>query len=112
MSIDKSEGRFEIITYVPDELGIRENRTGDVIVLKHRDLNSEQFVGQIVMFLNDQNDAIGKLINDEKYWEQKAIERITELEKENKELKEENETLKIYLEQANSKDKISDDSNA
>lgn len=104
-----SEERFEVITNVPDELGIRENRSGDVIVLKHRDLNSEQFVGQIVMFLNDQNDAIGKLINDEKYWEQKAIERITELEKENKELKEENETLKILLKQANSTDNIKGD---
>lgn len=104
-----SEERFEVITNVPDELGIRENRSGDVIVLKHRDLNSEQFVGQIVMFLNDQNDAIVKLINDEKYWEQKAIERITELEKENKELKEENETLKILLKQANSTDNIKGD---
>ena len=104
-----SENRFEVITNVPDELGIRENRSGDVIVLKHRDLNSEQFVGQIVMFLNDQNDAIVKLINDEKYWEQKAIERITELEKENRELKEENETLKILLKQANSTDNIKGD---
>ena len=104
-----SEERFEVITNVPDELGIRENRSGDVIVLKHRDLNSEQFVGQIVMFLNDQNDAIVKLINDEKYWEQKAIDRIKELEKENKELKEENETLKILLKQANSTDNIKGD---
>lgn len=26
-----SEERFEVITNVPDELGIRENRSGDVI---------------------------------------------------------------------------------
>lgn len=80
--------RFTIILDYDDEIGVKENRSGDVVVLNHRDLNSEQFVAQLVMFLNDQNDAIEKLINDERFWEQKAIERITELEEENKELKE------------------------
>ena len=75
--------RFTLIMDYDDEIGVKENRTGDVLVLKHRDLNSEQFVAQLVVFLNEQNDAIEKLIKDEKYWEKKAIERINELEKEN-----------------------------
>lgn len=79
--------RFELILNYPNEIGVKETHSGDVIVLNHRDLNSEQFVAQLIMFLNEQNDAIEKLIKDEKYWEQKAIERITELEEENKELK-------------------------
>ncbi len=97
-----SENRFEVITNVPDELGIRENRTGDVIVLKHRDLNSEQFVGQLCMFLNDQNDMIIKLVEDARQWEETALTRIKELEKEN-------ETLKVCLAQANSTDNIKGD---
>ena len=84
-----TEKRFTIILDYDDEIGVKENRSGDVVVLNHRDLNSEQFVAQLVMFLNEQNDAIEKLIKDEKYWEQKAIERITELEQENKKLKKE-----------------------
>lgn len=89
-----TENKFTIILDYDDEIGVKENHSGDVIVLNHRDLNSEQFVAQLVMFLNEQNDAIDKLINDEKYWEEKAIERITWLEKENNELKEKNEQLK------------------
>ena len=85
-----TEKRFTIILDYDDEIGVKENRSGDVIVLNHRDLNSEQFVAQLIMFLNEQNDAIEKLIKDEKYWEQKAIKRITELEKENKELQQSN----------------------
>jgi len=84
-----TEKRFTIILDYDGEIGVKENHSGDVIVLNHRDLNSEQFVAQLVMFLNEQNDAIVKLINGEKYWEEKAIERINGLEKENNELKEE-----------------------
>ena len=92
-----TEDKFTIILDYDDEIGVKENHSGDVIVLNHRDLNSEQFVAQLVMFLNEQNDAIDKLINGEKYWEEKAIERITGLEKENNELKEEKELLRNKL---------------
>ena len=82
--------RFTIIGN-NSEIGVKEHKSGDVIVLTHRDLNSEQFVAQIVTFLNEQNEAIEKLIAKEKYWEQKAIQRINYLEEENEQLKESNE---------------------
>lgn len=91
MSEDK---RFKMIADYEDELGILESRSGDVLVLKHRDLNSEQFVSQLCQFLNDQNDTIEKLINDELYWEDKAIKRINELKEKIKELK--NENMEYY----------------
>ena len=90
----KCEDRFTIITNYDDEIGVKENRSGDVLVLKHNDLNAQEFVAQLVVFLNDQNQAIVDLFDGSKYWSDKATERITELEKENKELKKENEQLK------------------
>ena len=83
----KCEDRFTIITNYDDEIGVKENRSGDVLVLKHNDLNAQEFVAQLVVFLNDQNQAIVDLFDGSKYWSDKATERITELEKENKELK-------------------------
>ena len=87
------EERFTII-WNNSEIGVKEHKSGDVIVLTHRDLNSEQFVAQIVTFLNEQNDAIEKLITKEKYWEQKAIQRINYLEEENEKLKKDIQDLK------------------
>ena len=87
-----TEKRFTIIGN-NSEIGVKEHKSGDVIVLTHRDLNSEQFVAQIVTFLNEQNEAIEKLIAKEKYWEQKAIQRINYLEEENEQLKQENQEL-------------------
>lgn len=85
--------RFTIIGN-NSEIGVKEHNSGDVIVLTHRDLNSEQFVAQIVTFLNEQNEAIEKLIAKEKYWEQKAIQRINSLEEENEKLKKDIQDLK------------------
>jgi len=82
----ENKKRFTIIGN-NSEIGVKEHKSGDVIVLTHRDLNSEQFVAQIVTFLNEQNEAIEKLIAKEKYWEQKAIQRINYLEEENEQLK-------------------------
>lgn len=81
------EDRFTLILDYDDEIGVKENRSGDVLVLKHRDLNSEQFVAQLVVFLNDQNQAIVDLYDSSKYWSEKATERIKELEEENEQLK-------------------------
>ena len=83
----KCEDRFTIIANYDGEIGVKENRSGDVLVLKHSDLNAQQFVAQLVVFLNDQNEAIENLIANEKYWEQKAIQRINSLEEENEQLK-------------------------
>lgn len=83
----KCEDRFTIITDYDGEIGVKENRSGDVLVLKHSDLNAQQFVAQLVVFLNDQNQAIVDLYDGSKYWSDKATEKIKELEKENKELK-------------------------
>ena len=81
------EDRFTIINDYDGEIGVKENRSGDVIVLKHSDLNAEQFVAQLVVFLNDQNQAIVDLYDGSKFWSDKATEKIQELEKENDELK-------------------------
>lgn len=81
------EDRFTIINDYENEIGVKENRSGDVIVLKHSDLNAQQFVAQLVVFLNDQNQAIVDLYDGSKYWSDKATERIKELEKENEQLK-------------------------
>lgn len=81
------EDRFTIITDYENEIGVKENRSGDVLVLKHSDLNAQQFVAQLVVFLNDQNQAIVDLYDGSKYWSDKATERIKELEKENEQLK-------------------------
>lgn len=89
------EDRFTIITDYDGEIGVKENRSGDVLVLKHSDLNAQQFVAQLVVFLNDQNQAIVDLYDGSKYWSDKATERIKELEEENKELKEDNEFAKL-----------------
>ena len=81
------EDRFTIINDYENEIGVKENRSGDVIVLKHSDLNAEQFVAQLVVFLNDQNQAIVDLYDGSKYWSDKATERIKELQNENEQLK-------------------------
>lgn len=81
------EDRFTIINDYENEIGVKENRSGDVIVLKHSDLNAQQFVAQLVVFLNDQNQAIVDLYDGSKYWSDKATERIKELEEENEQLK-------------------------
>ena len=83
---NKAEDRFTIIT-TDGEIGVKENRSGDVLVLMHDDLNAQQFVAQLVVFLNDQNQAIVDLYDGSKYWSDKATERIKELEKENEHLK-------------------------
>ena len=77
------EDRFTIITDYEGEIGVKENHRGDVLVLKHSDLNAQQFVAQLVVFLNDQNQAIVDLFDGSKYWSDKATEKIKELEKEN-----------------------------
>ena len=90
------EDRFTIINDYDDEIGVKENRSGDVIVLNHSDLNAQQFVAQLVVFLNDQNQAIVDLYDGSKFWSDKATERIKELEKENEQLKQLiKETLEI-----------------
>jgi len=89
----KCEDRFTIINDYENEIGVKENRSGDVLVLKHSDLNAQQFVAQLVVFLNDQNQAIVDLYDGSKYWSDKATEKIKELEKENEQLKKE---LKVY----------------
>lgn len=99
----KCEDRFTIITNYDGEIGVKENRSGDVHVLKHSDLNAQQFVAQLVVFLNDQNQAIVDLYDGNKYWSDKATEKIKELEKENEQLKSDNnrlvnETAKIVAE--------------
>lgn len=81
------EDRFTIINDYENEIGVKENRSGDVLVLKHSDLNAQQFVAQLVVFLNDQNQAIVDLYDGSKYWSDKATERIKELEEENEQLK-------------------------
>ena len=83
----KCEDRFTIIANYDGEIGVKENRSGDVLVLKHSDLNAQQFVAQLVLFLNDQNQAIVDLFDGSKYWSDKATEKIKELEKENEQLK-------------------------
>ena len=94
----KVADRFTIILDYDDEIGVKENHSGDVIVLKHNDLNAQQFVAQLVMFLNDQNQAIVDLYDGCEYWSDKASERITLLEKENEKLKQELfESKKDYL---------------
>ena len=87
------EDRFTIINDYENEIGVKENRSGDVLVLKHKDLNAQQFVAQLVVFLNDQNQAIVDLYDGSKYWSDKATEKIKELEKENEQLKQSNELL-------------------
>lgn len=89
----KYEDRFTIINDYDDEIGVKENRSGDVLVLKHSDLNAQQFVAQLVVFLNDQNQAIVDLYDTSKYWSDKATEKIKELQNENEQLKKE---LKDY----------------
>lgn len=94
----KVADRFTIILDYDDEIGVKENHSGDVIVLKHNDLNAQQFVAQLVVFLNDQNQAIVDLYDGCEYWSDKASERITLLEKENENLKQELfESKKDYL---------------
>ena len=95
-----TEDRFTIIN-TNGEIGVKENRSGDVLVLKHSDLNAQQFVAQLVVFLNDQNQAIVDLYDGSKYWSDKATERIKELEKENEQLKQQikdNSNFHTYLE--------------
>ena len=89
----KCEDRFTIINDYENEIGVKENRSGDVLVLKHSDLNAQQFVAQLVVFLNDQNQAIVDLYDGSKYWSDKATEKIKELQNENEQLKKE---LKDY----------------
>ena len=91
------EDRFTIITDYDGEIGVKENRSGDVLVLKHSDLNAQQFVAQLVVFLNDQNQAIVDLFDGSKYWSDKATEKIKELEKENEQLKKELDCFKPLI---------------
>lgn len=91
------EDRFTIICDYDDEIGVKENRSGDVIVLKHNDLNARQFVAQLVVFLNDQNQAIVDLYDGSKYWSDKATEKIKELQDENEQLKKELESFKPII---------------
>ena len=91
------EDRFTIITDYEGEIGVKENRSGDVLVLKHNDLNAQQFVAQLVVFLNDQNQAIVDLYDGSKYWSDKATEKIKELEKENEQLKKELDGFKPLI---------------
>lgn len=88
------EDRFTIINDYENEIGVKENRSGDVLVLKHSDLNAQQFVAQLVVFLNDQNQAIVDLYDGSKYWSDKATEKIKELQNENEKLKKEVKQLK------------------
>ena len=90
------EDRFTIINDYENEIGVKENRSGDVLVLKHSDLNAQQFVAQLVVFLNDQNQAIVDLYDGSKYWSDKATEKIKELEKENEQLKQHIKTLQNH----------------
>ena len=92
------EDRFTIVS-IDDEIGVKENRSGDVIVLKHNDLNAQQFVAQLVVFLNDQNQAIVDLFDGSKYWSDKATEKIKELEEQNEQLKGEVKRLKCINKQ-------------
>ena len=91
------EDRFTIINDYDGEIGVKENRSGDVLVLKHSDLNAQEFVAQLVVFLNDQNQAIVDLFDGSKYWSDKATEKIKELEKENEQLKQQIEELEFKL---------------
>lgn len=93
----KCEDRFTIIDDYDGEIGVKENRSGDVLVLNHSDLNAQQFVAQLVVFLNDQNQAIVDLYDGSKYWFDKATEKIKELEKENEQLKEHQRTLEAKI---------------
>lgn len=95
----KVEDRFTIILDYDDEIGVKENQSGDVVVLKHNDLNAQQFVAQLVLFLNDQNQAIVDLYDGCEYWSDKASERITLLEKQNEQLKGEVKRLKCINKQ-------------
>ena len=91
------EDRFTIINDYENEIGVKENRSGDVLVLKHSDLNAQQFVAQLVVFLNDQNQAIVDLYDGSKYWSDKATEKIKELEKENEQLKQQIKDLYKFV---------------
>lgn len=90
------EDRFTIINDYENEIGVKENRSGDVLVLKHSDLNAQQFVAQLVVFLNDQNQAIVDLYDGSKYWSDKATEMIKELQDENEQLKKELKSYKNF----------------
>ena len=105
----KCEDRFTIISEYDGEIGVKENRSGDVLVLKHSDLNAQQFVAQLVVFLNDQNQAIVDLYDGSKYWSDKATERIKELEKENEQLKKQIERIDFILDDLNGQEYISRD---
>ena len=59
--------------------------------------NETLYDGKVVDLLNEQHRSIDQLINDEKYWEKKAKQRVKELEEENGQLKEEKELLKDKL---------------
>jgi hypothetical protein len=50
--------------------------------------NETLYDGKVVDLLNEQHRIIDQLINDEKYWEKKAKQRVKELEEENQTLKE------------------------
>lgn len=91
------EDRFTIVN-INNEIGVKENHSKDIIVLKHNDLNAQEFVAQLVVFLNDQNQAIIDLHDGCKYWSDKASERITLLEKENEQLKQFQEQVAEVIE--------------
>lgn len=61
-----SDEGFSIIDYYEDEIGVKDNNVGDVIVLKHKDINSIGFVKGIVNRLNvlyNENKSRKKLNN-------------------------------------------------
>lgn len=61
-----SDEGFSIIDYYEDEIGVKDNNVGDVIVLKHKDINSIGFVNGIVNRLNvlyNENKSRKKLNN-------------------------------------------------
>ena len=48
--------------------------------------NETLYDEKLVDLLNEQHKSIDQLINDEKYWEKKAKQRVKELEEENQRL--------------------------
>lgn len=61
-----SDEGFSIIDYYEDEIGVKDNNVGDVIVLKHKDINSIGFVNSITNRLNvlfNENKSRKKLNN-------------------------------------------------
>ena len=78
MSIDKKNVRFELLLEIPDEIGISDSVTGDVIVLlSQQSTNQIGFCKSIIDLLNNfnqeneflrsENNFLNKQINNIKY---------------------------------------------